>query len=395
MNGEKSWAFQSLYLGPEGTGYGGDMSQFAINAMAIARRCSWREAYDLLLRQAHELCLMPCDEKCVKAMFQEGGFFQQPSPKEDYSIEDVCRYMNAHCHEGQIALLQMSWGGLLVVTAEDLSALGVKGSPLSRYQCLGCRCLSSRRVKNIWVRWEDAQDHSPVRRRKSGSRAKKESAIPADHEAFHYYMENPAGKYTIDCSLRALASSCGFDWHEALDRLAQAAEYRTTTISTDSIIEKVLLKEGFTRYPVLKVNGRPMTGREFCREMDRRYRHGEKIFAKVGPRHVAAVLPITESGVTRYKIVDNWDSTCRRIWHYYVKSPAREPVITRSPRAAVDPQAALVTGLETGTRLLHPMFGQGTVQQLSSAGTLEVRFDDGQVKVLTVGWVQKNCRQCA
>lgn len=388
----KSWAFRSFSADKKDGTFHGGRAFTALNALMVANQWSWEETYRSLLDQAHSLSLMPDDPKCIKAMLRTQGFVQQPGVKGEVTIEDVCRGMNERCHDGQIAIIETDkgWfsGGMYAVVPESHGAFIGGACRVSRYQCVGENYPEQNRVREVWVRWADREDHSPVRRRTGHGRTGRSRQAPESHAAFHHYQANPAGNSIGDCSVRAVASAFGITWDEAMERLAGSAGHTATAINTSANINKTLEKEGFLPCPAVKVNGKQLTGKEFCREMAARYHNGEKILAYVGKSHVAAVLPFEEDGAAVYKIVDSWDSTDRKIGVYYVKPVPQPPAPAREKGASLEK-------LAVGTRLIHPVFGEGTVDEDSGTGWVDIVFARGGRRKLDAKWVLRNCTRCA
>ena len=379
---------------PDGLSEGGVLAQSALNVLTLSGPMSWEAAYRLLLDEAHRLCLMPDDERCVRAMLQKQGFFLQPTLKEYPNADEICRYAEEHCFDGQQILLRLdtergNYGRMAAVLPADHPSLaGQTPAPL-RYRCTGSIRRLGEQARQIWVRWPDGVDHSPKARRKGRTGGKKCFSDDRNGGAYAFYQANPEGNAIGDCAVRAMASVCGIDWHEALDRLARTINYRATTVNTTMNLEKMLEAEGFLRCRTPRIGGRSMTGGEFCAEMDRRYHDGERIFAYVGSSHAVAVLPISEADGTHYRILDNWDSSNRHIFNYFVKFPPKQS--QRVPEPEPVPAELEEKMLCVGLSLRHPSYGTGTVTERIGGGFLRVQFADAGMKLLSAAWVVQNC----
>ena len=123
-----------------------------------------------------------------------------------------------------------------------------------------------------------------------------------------------------------------------------------------------------------------MTGVELCQWASARYRCGEAIFAYIGRAHVVAVLPFEERGIVRYKIVDSWDCTCKRITAFFVKDTQTD-----------DNKEVPTTVFSAGAKFKHPAFGEGVIEEVSPHGWLVVAFDDGTRKNIDAKWASTNC----
>lgn len=374
-------AFYTVNTGPTSVRYPG-LSQFAVNAMVIANQSSWEEEFRRLLEQVHRIHLMPNEQRCAYALLEAGGFIRQPGIKEFVTVGDVVSRMNAQCTDGQIAIVRCNYPGVIIAIVPDSCDKYIPApADGQRYHAYGLKGRCGYVVSDVWVRWADGQDHSPVKRRKGhGCARKKEHQALEDHEAFHYLQKNPT-HFTGDCVIRAMASACGdISWEEAMDRIAAASNYANTTVNQRDIYLQLLQQEGFVKRAPMKVGGRKLTGKAFCRELDRMMHRGERIFAEVGRSHVAAVLPFTEDGVTRYKIVDCWDSTDRLIDDYWVKEPVQQ--------APPTPPAG---SLAAGDSIVHPTYGSGRIENIHPAGWMTVRWADGSTRMLSSKWVVSNC----
>lgn len=157
-----------------------------------------------------------------------------------------------------------------------------------------------------------------------------------------------------------------------------------TTVNAREVYPKILEQNGFVRHKPIIRNGRHLDGRSFCNEMNKTYRHGERIFAHVGRLHAAAIIPVScDDGDTTYKIIDSWDSSKRTIGDYWVKS------VKVTVKDSLEKKPFKKT-FDIGTELLHPSFGIGTVTA-TVPGILTVDFKSNGLRRLGEAWAQKNC----
>lgn len=356
------------------------LSQFAVNALAIANRSSWQTEFGALMQQVHSLKLMPNDLKCVLALFEANGFVRQPGIKGWITVDDVVKQMNEQCKDGQIALVKVSNSRqFAAILPYHYNEYGVAPNDGSRYHAYGLLPASRYAVSDIWIRWADGQDHSPVKRRKGRTAKEKKIVTPPDHEAFHYLQKNPKERIG-DCVIRAFAAVLDISWDEAMDRIASASGNENTTVNTASVYHQLLKKEGFSRRSPMQVNRKKLTGKVFCRELDKVLLNGERVFAYVGRNHVAAVLPFVENGTTRYKIVDSWDSSDRLIGDYWIKEPTRE-----------EGRMSIEKVMLVGSYVTHPLFGRGKVQSVHRSGWVAIDFPKGGFRLLDCRWIKHNC----
>ena len=380
-----SWVFCLYNACPDKSTITGGMAQSVLNVISVINQCSWQTSYKNLLEEAHTLGLMPDDIHCVKALLAKQGFFQQPRVKNQVSIEEFCRVMNHRCHDGQIAVIQVATRSIgptlyVVVPGENVKNIG-KSNRVEQYLCVGPEYPAVNLIQEVWIKWKDGEDHSPIKRRKGRSTSSPVAREIPDTGSFHYHLGNPAGKNIGDCSVRALSSACGISWYEAMNRLVKSTDYLTTRINIDSYISKTLEREGFVKHHPICDGGKLLTGKEFCSKMSSRYRHGEKIVAYIGRSHIAAVLPFREEDTIRYKIVDSWDSTSKKIGTYFVKETNGEFIPKTEP-----------SEVKAGTKVMHPVFGEGEVKRISHHGWLVVSFGEKQ-KLLDTKWALVNCRR--
>ena len=356
------------------------LAQFAVNALVIANHSTWNDEFHGLLEQVHQLHLMPNDLKCILALYEARGFIRQPGIKGYIKVEDVVNYMNANCHDGQIAIVKANQKHpfMAIVPGENSKNVPTwdRGNG---YHCFGLLCSPRYSISDIWIRWADGQDHSPVKRRKGRTGKKKNLSIPADHEAFHYLQKNPPERIG-DCVIRAFAAALDISWDEAMDRIASASNNENTTVNTAPVYHQLLKKEGFSKRSPMHINGKKLTGKEFCRELDKMLLNGERVFAYVGRNHVAAVLPFIEHGTTHYKIVDSWDSSDRLIGDYWIKEPTRE-----------EGRMSIEKVMLVGSYVTHPLFGRGKVQSVHRSGWVAIDFPKGGFRVLDCRWIKHNC----
>ena len=145
--------------------------------------------------------------------------------------------------------------------------------------------------------------------------------IPADNRYFKYVNANPAGKRTGDCIMRAVAEASRATWDECVDGLCAIAHDKRIA-PQDPAAERELLKRlGFAQMKQpKKVNGKKLTGREFCTWLDSQVLLGAlpagvRVVANIGAHHVVAVIR-DESG--RFRVHDTWDCTTRCVGTWWV-----------------------------------------------------------------------------
>lgn len=357
-----------------------DLAASAVNAMTIALNGSWEENMDCLFRQAHTLGLMPADRKCVEAMLREKGFVLQPGKKDKPTLEEVRQAMSKQCRSGEIAValtpLYCHYGHMTALMPHC-----VESTDQIVYKLEDTMDRRNWEVNQLWIRWPDGEDHSPVKRR-SGTRKATQKAVklPEETESFAYFQPNPLGNRIGDCTLRALSAVCEIDWHEALDRFRK---HNCTVTNRDDQIRQTLIDSGLSRYQLPAPKTR-LTAAQFCDRMSVLAKKGERFYLWVGDSHVAAALPYEqEDGSVRYRITDSWDCTKRYVKECWVK-------VSQQEEPAEKKEAVFLLG----ARLLHPGFGEGTIrkmQETSQCILLEVEFEAVGSKMLAGSWVKENC----
>lgn len=361
-----------------------DMAHTAVNAVAIAMNIRWDQACRRLVEQAIDLGLMPADEKCVKAMLRSYGFVQQPRPDQSVTPVQLCREMAERCTDGQVAVVK---------TNRCMTAI-VPGEPGQMpYMCRAAQFYPDYWVTEIWVRWCDGEDHSPVPRRKTGTRAKKEHEHRSEsHNTYCFYQPNPRKNNIGDCVIRGVSAVLGITWAEAMEALAEMGQYSQVVVNESRYHYVILEQKGFTRVNDFGPGKEYPTGEEFCAIMAKRYQKGEPVFAQVGKHHVAAVMPEKLSdGTYRYRIYDSWDSSQEKFGEYWVREVREFPNAKQEPEP-VKEDVKTPAVIEAGIRIVHPSFGEGTVKTVLASGIVEVEFPGMGVKLWTKKWLEDHCK---
>lgn len=355
-----------------------------LQCLADSGTAAWQTAYERQIANAKKLGLMPEDFKVIRETLADFGFSMQGTAVEGIRASEVLSGLGSF-EAPAVACLQISdhryLGGYMVaVRMEGGRYTPVTALPSADY-------LDKHKVTHVWIRWNDGVDRSPCPRRRArhgAGDAPKKRNIP---ETAYYkpFQPNPCGNYIGDCVVRAAAGAMDISWNEAMDVLAAARE---VAVNARSVYPRVLAKHGFVRHTPLLRDGRHLSGKAFCEEMNARYRHGERIFARIGRLHVAAIVPVTvDGGGKTYKIIDSWDSSARLVRDYWV-SPAGASGAedaAASSHGGETPKAACV-----GCRLNHPLLGEGIVTK-AVPGILTVDFGKRGALRLDEAWVCAHC----
>lgn len=358
--------------------------QYTVNALAIALNMPWKNAVEDLVAEAHKLCIMPEDQKCVRGMLEKNGFVLQPGSSKSTSVDELCSLLNDRCKNGET-----------VISTSNSKRHGCYATAFlpdedGKYSIYGARDCRLFRVVNVWIRWPDGMDHSPVNRRKCKTTKRPSTRKEAaSHDCFRFTQQNPEGNYIGDCVIRGLSSAMGITWHEAVDGLIRCTDYSRIIINTTEVFSKFLADNGYVKHKQLRSNGRCLKGNAFCEEMTKKYQHGERIFAFSGRSHVVAVMPTLEDGKYNYYIEDTWDSSGTTIGEYWVENlnhKAQSLAKKNIPEITFD--------FKVGQTIEHPKFGIGHIEEILKSGVnaiLVVEFSEVGVKKLGAKWVDEHC----
>ena len=147
--------------------------------------------------------------------------------------------------------------------------------------------------------------------------------IPQDTEYFHYHNQNPKGRVTTDCVVRALSLASGIPYNQVVRDLAEIQCQTGYDDGDDRVYGSWLESHGFVRckQPRKEDNTR-YTGKEFCNWLDFYKRKADgNLVAHIGTHHLVAIIPTCEGdGMNdRFKVCDTWNSTSGCIGKYWMK----------------------------------------------------------------------------
>ena len=305
---------------------------YAVSSACAALDIPWEDGVRALVRQAHELCLMPDNRKCINGMMRDLGFFLQPGiRKEYYPISRLCEDMPEKYGSDAVAVVigrnaQVCAHAFAIMPDDD-------GKFYAYYPMASDNLLElERHASQVWVRWPDGEDHSP-KARKSGGRKSSGKASGAgegsgdggenqikhagDSEYFHFANKNPAGNFTGDCVVRGVASALDVSWHEALDELVRAGEYRFPMVNTDIIFPELMKNRGCIR--CMPAGKRGIKASAICEMLDKSCPEGTRALVHFGKHHVAAIVPVDcGDGRVRHKVEDTWNSSFRLVSEFWI-----------------------------------------------------------------------------
>ena len=273
----------------------------ALNSVAIITGKSWQSLVRLLVEQAHFRCNLPTYKTCITDMMRASGF----KPISSYrSVLETVAKLNFQLFREKSYIVHLRGGGYYAL---------VPGKERITYVFKGCKLSTQERdwraVDELWEYFPETDNRTGISRKPTRKGSKKDS-LELDKK-----NENPEGRLIGDCAVRALATLLECSWHDAIDILAQTSAYTDPCINSRTNINNTLKRLGFVHYSGIKVGRRFANGKEICKIFNDKYHNGERIYAQVGKRHCAAVVPTETEG---YKIRDTWDSTEREIIEYWV-----------------------------------------------------------------------------
>lgn len=143
-------------------------------------------------------------------------------------------------------------------------------------------------------------------------------------DTFTYYNANPKNKITTDCVIRALCTAMEKPYNDVVMELARMQCETGFDMSENSLIDRYLQKNGWTRCKQPKKwDGTKYTGKEFCRTLSHPIYSEElnltdkpfnwhRVVANLGGHHIVAIVEGT--------VYDTWNSTAGSIGIVWVKA---------------------------------------------------------------------------
>lgn len=144
-------------------------------------------------------------------------------------------------------------------------------------------------------------------------------------DTFLWWNENPKGKITCDCVVRAIATATGKPWVVVLQDLTNLS-IKTGYEQTDKKnTGKYLTSLGWIKQKQpRKADNTKYTGSEFCRHLTNMKRYGlirsESIVANIGGHHMVCIKYF--EGEDAYFVLDHWNSTGGCIGNYWTNGGA-------------------------------------------------------------------------
>lgn len=130
-------------------------------------------------------------------------------------------------------------------------------------------------------------------------------------DVYSYHNENPRGRFTGDCTFRAVALATGKSWAQVVREMAEMSIETGYAINDKKGIERYMASIGWTKYPQpKKPDGTKYTGAEWCKRCRERF-GDEPIVCTIGGHHITCI----KGG----KVRDIWDCTKKCVGNYWAK----------------------------------------------------------------------------
>lgn len=131
---------------------------------------------------------------------------------------------------------------------------------------------------------------------------------------FHYHNQNPHGRLTSDCVIRAISAATETPYNQVVMELAEL-QCKTGYDDGDvKLFDKYLASKGWVKHKQpRKDDGTKYTGAEFCKEArEYTFNYPARMIANIGGHHVVAIIDA--------RVWDTWDSTGWCIGNYWTEA---------------------------------------------------------------------------
>ena len=362
----------------------GSTALSAVNALSIATGRPWEDVFHALEDQAVYYGQMPDNKVCTYGLIAAMGYAPAPKPRRCGTQQDVSSWLLA-AYPGITSAIVVSVRDKDHYSDRRIQALmpflGPAGKEMTMRDTKAG--LAYHHIVKVYLPAEETGLTVTVPPVHIVSR---HSALPENHFGYMFYQPNPRQNFIGDCVIRAYSALLNVDWGTALRQLARSCELNLTTVNASLVYQYLLSEMRCTHHEAIRIEGHPIKGVDFCAQMNARFHNGERIFAQVGPHHVAAVIPDPQTRVhPRYVIADSWDSSYEYFGHYWVYTP---PAAEKPAEPAGEP----LTEVREGLHIMHPRYGEGDILTLDQASDrCVVRFGDGTERPLSASWVLQKC----
>ena len=360
-----------------------NMSLSAVNALSLAQDLPWEEAYRMLLKQGQRYGRMLTDKHCVNNMLADAGYIRIPGFRRLNSYTALSDMLMAQYPGITRALAMTSRGGM---RNTRFCAVRRLPDPDAGFVAMDLE-EEERDVFGLWVHHTEIGAPKPL----PDEPVMQSARYHPSHRGYMYFQPNPMKNRIGDCVIRAYSAVFNLPWEKILEMLAQSCEYKDTTLNSNMIYQSLASEYEFDLYDRPIEEGKGLTGVEFCDRMTLRCRGGERFFAQMGNGHVVGIIPTEINGEKQYAVADSWDSSGRKIGRYWVLRPKK-----KEKQEAPRPRQPLLPALSAGDRLVHPVFGIGTVREVQEeTQRVRIEFPLKGEKWMTVSWVLANCKPSA
>lgn len=125
-------------------------------------------------------------------------------------------------------------------------------------------------------------------------------------DTYHFYNNNPKGRFTGDCVIRSLALGLNQDYAVTARELLETSLSTGYGINTPDCYSRYLESKGWKKYPQpRKQDGKKFRGREFVKTCE------EPTIAHLGSHHIACIQ--------NQQVWDTWDSSHGCVGNYWRK----------------------------------------------------------------------------
>ena len=354
-----------------------------LNAMlAICENISWDDAVNLLYARSINLACRPYDLQVINSIFKDVGLTKNNKIKNYSAIKETIG-------NAGVAFVQYGSG----YTNGKMSSCITEGENLTimchqdvrKYAITSVWTGNKTDVSSTFKSLVENADNDTCDYNERKTAAYRP---PDEHKYFHYFQPNPKSKNIGDCVVRAFSAVLDEPWESVMKQLSDSLGRNCIDFNYDMNFLNLLLAKGFGRHPFpTSATGKSMTGVELCEWLKREWPEGNcKAFAYVGRSHVAAVLPYKDdSGETRYRFHDSWDSSGHKITDLYILEIKNEE--------DAEPIREALSDIEVGQEILHPQFGKGCVSNIvtfKDNAIVSVTFG-GEEKKMMRDWMLTNC----
>ena len=345
----------------------------AVNSVVICTGFGWENTVKSLIEQAHIRSCMPSYTTCVTDMLRANGFTPVYGIK---CAEDLAHFHKKNGDPTDKYIIRIKFFGYCaVIPHAEGKGYYIKGIRKSKTD------IDAYIIDACWKYVPGTDNRTGIKKKGfewSGNKSSDDDLTIKNL--------NPKNLNIGDCAVRALCAAMEVTWDEAIDLLIKASRYTDPVINTIQNITNALIDQGFERRKALHVDGRLLSGKQFCKVMTHTFHNGERIFAYVGSSHCAAILPfVDENGKVKYKTQDSWNSNKKLIGDFWIIMPR-----TRREKAASQKQhgLSLDPSLMIGSTINHPTFGQGVI--ISDSGeVLTIEFVSVGIKHFSKEWLIK------